>query len=577
MRTIGLGSLRPKIVAFTLLSLIGAVSQAVLLLVITEVVVAGLQGKHTIHPPFGPSFSPTAAIYVAIVALALYFSTSIFALMLSTSVSERALTLTRTRVVSGFFQSNWSLQSAERLGHLQQLLGMNSAAVAGIVGSLSGGLQALLMVSALLGVALAVDPVAAIAVLALGFALLQMLRPLNARTRHANRELSKVTRAMSTQVTEYTRLSRDFRLFGVEDRVMDRLRGMIQNAGDLYRKVSRLGNIAPILYQSFALGVVIVGIGFLSGQGHAALERDGVVLILVLRSVGYGSGVQSAIQGLRASQGLLEDLTFDLRRFTDARAIPGERVPESFEVCFESVEYSYDGLTLALSDISMHIPEGKIVGMLGPSGSGKTTISQILLGLRAPTSGIATIGGVDAAAIAKSDAQSTVALVPQEPVLLQGSVSDNIKFFRDFGEGEVVEAAKAAHLHEDVVRMPAGYETPVGEGGGALSGGQKQRLAIARALIGSPKLIVLDEPTSAVDGRTEKLIRQTLSELRGHVTVVIISHRVETTAQCDLLLVLANGKIADYGERDAILAGTAYRSIVLSRNDLDEEQPSVGS
>ena len=98
--------------------------------------------------------------------------------------------------------------------------------------------------------------------------------------------------------------------------------------------------------------------------------------------------------------------------------------------------------------------------------------------------------------------------------------------------------------------MPAGYETPVGEGGGALSGGQKQRLAIARALIGSPKLIVLDEPTSAVDGRTEKLIRQTLSELRGHVTVVIISHRIETTAQCDLLLVLANGKIADYGERD---------------------------
>ena len=119
--------------------------------------------------------------------------------------------------------------------------------------------------------------------------------------------------------------------------------------------------------------------------------------------------------------------------------------------------------------------------------------------------------------------------------------------------------------------MPAGYETPVGEGGGALSGGQKQRLAIARALIGSPKLIVLDEPTSAVDGRTEQLIRQTLSELRGRVTVVIISHRIETTAQCDLLLVLANGKIADYGERDTVLAGPAYRNIVLNRNEFPAE------
>ena len=115
--------------------------------------------------------------------------------------------------------------------------------------------------------------------------------------------------------------------------------------------------------------------------------------------------------------------------------------------------------------------------------------------------------------------------------------------------------------------MPDGYETSVGEGGGAISGGQKQRLAIARALVGSPKLIVLDEPTSAVDGRTEKLIRRTLSELRGHVTVVIISHRIETTAQCDLLLVLSNGELADFGERDDVLAGSAYQSIVLSRNE----------
>jgi ABC-type multidrug transport system fused ATPase/permease subunit len=181
---------------------------------------------------------------------------------------------------------------------------------------------------------------------------------------------------------------------------------------------------------------------------------------------------------------------------------------------------------------------------------------------------------VDAAAIARSDAHSTVALVPQEPVLLQGSVFDNIKFFRDFDERAVIDAAKSAHLHEDVVRMPDGYDTPVGEGGGALSGGQKQRLAIARALIGSPKLIVLDEPTSAVDGRTEKLIRQTLSELRDHVTVVIISHRIETTAQCDLLLVLSNGKIEDFGERDAILAGSAYRNIVLSGHELAADHTS---
>jgi ATP-binding cassette subfamily B protein len=576
IRTLDLGRLRTKIIGFTLLSLVGALSQAVLLLVISEVVLAGLEGRKRIHPPLGPTFAPKSAIPVALVALVLFFATSMLSTLISTSVSEQTLTGTRIRVVTGFFRSNWSLQSTERLGHLQQLLIMNSGATAAVIGNLSSGLQSLLMVAALLGVALAVAPVGAIAVIIFGFVLLQLLRPLNLRSRRANRELSKVTRAMATQVTEYTRLSRDFKLFGVETRVLDRLRVLIQDTGRRYRWTARLGNIAPNLYQVFALGIVIVGIIYLSGSGRAALEKDGAVLILVLRSISYGAGVQGAIQGFRFAQGLLEDLMFDLGRFDAARDNPGEREPDSFEVDFDSVEYTYDGVTLALCGITMHIPEGKIIGLLGPSGSGKTTISQILLGLREPTRGRATIGGEDAAAISKGDAYNTVALVPQEPVLLQGSIMDNIKFFRDFQNEEVVDASMRAHLHEDVVRMPAGYETEVGQGGSALSGGQKQRLAIARALIGTPKLIVLDEPTSAVDGRTEKLIRRTLSELRGRVTVVIISHRIETTAQCDLLLVLSNGRIADYGERDEILAGSAYRDIVLSRQEFDVDHTPGG-
>jgi len=573
MRTLGLGSLRLKLVAFTILSFVGGLSQAVVLVLVSEVAVAQVDGEHSVHA-LGHSFSSTSAIIVAFVALAFFFSTSIVATLLSTSVSERALTVTRSRIVDGFFQSNWSLQSTERLGHIQQLLTVNSMATANAVGNLSTAIQSLLMVSGLLGVALVVDPVAAIGVIAVGIVLSQILRPLNKGSRRANRLVSKVTRGMATQVTEYTRLSRDFRLFGVETRATNTLHTSIEDTGHAFRRAQILINFTPVLYQSLALALVIAAIAFLSGGGHARFAELGAILLLVLRSVSYGSSLQSAIQGIRGSQGMLEDVTSDLRRFDEARVSSGALVPESFEVDFDSVEYSYDGTTLALRDVTMHIPEGKVVGVLGPSGSGKTTISQLLLGLREPTSGRATIGGQDAVAISKNDERGTVALVPQEPVLLQGSIIDNIKFFRDFEEREVLDAARVAYLHEDIVQMTDGYATAVGEGGGALSGGQKQRLAIARALIGSPKLIVLDEPTSAVDGRTEKLIRQTLSELRGHVTVVIISHRIETTRQCDLLLVLKNGMIADYGERDKVLTRSAYQDIVLNRHELDVDDAS---
>jgi ATP-binding cassette, subfamily B, bacterial len=573
IRSLHLRHLLLKLVTFSILSIISAVSQAVLLLAISEVVVTGIAGKHSIHAPFLSSVSPKDAITISLVTLALFFCTSILSTLLMTSIGFQTTTETRSLVVTGFFEAGWSLQSTERLGHLQQILMMNATALTGVIGNLAGGSQSLLMAAALMGVALAVNPIAAGFVLVLGVVVLLLLRPINLRSRRANRELSRVTRAMATQVTEYTRLSRDFRLFGVETRVIDHLRKLILDTGRRILYTNRLGNIAPILYNCFALGIVIGGVAFLTGSGRVGLEKDGAVLVLVLRSVTYGSGVQGAIQGLRFNQGLLEDLVSNLRRFHDSRVTRGQVVPKTFEVDFDSVDYTYDGVALALSDVTLHIPQGKIVGLLGPSGSGKTTISQILLGLREPTSGRATIGGEDAAAIFKGDAHSTVALVPQEPVLLQGTILDNIKFFRDFEEWEVIAAAKSGHLHEDVVRMPAGYETLVGEGGGALSGGQKQRLAIARALIGSPKLIVLDEPTSAVDGRTEKLIRQTLSELRGRVTVVIISHRIETTAQCDLLVVLSNGKVADFGERDAIWAGSAYQNIVLNRNEFGGDLP----
>ena len=227
----------------------------------------------------------------------------------------------------------------------------------------------------------------------------------------------------------------------------------------------------------------------------------------------------------------------------------GNQVPETFDVTFDGVSFAYDSGPEALKNVSFYIPSGKILGVVGRSGSGKSTLSQLVLGIRTPTHGHAFVGHVPASSIRKGNRTSPIALVAQESILLQGSIASNIAFFRNVSQEKIEMASRAAHLHEDVVGMPRSYETPVGEGGGSLSGGQRQRLAIARALVGSPRVLVLDEPTSALDGRSESLVRRTLSELRDHVTVIVISHRLATVEDCDLLLVLDGGRLADSATR----------------------------
>jgi len=140
------------------------------------------------------------------------------------------------------------------------------------------------------------------------------------------------------------------------------------------------------------------------------------------------------------------------------------------------------------------------------------------------------------------------------------------------GREQVEAACRAAHIHDDILTLPHGYETEVGEGGTGLSGGQRQRLAIARALIGSPRLLVLDEPTSALDGRSERLFRETLAGLRGTMTVAIISHRLSTIGACDELVVLDAGRLLASGSRAAVCETEAFRS-VMDTLDADVELP----
>jgi ATP-binding cassette, subfamily B, bacterial len=567
LKLLGVTSVNRQLGWLAMCSFLSGLAQASLLVVVSEFAVNSTQGKGHLDL-HGLSLSTLDAIIVAVLLLAVFAAASTGSALNSSSLSAKSLAAARGKMIDAFFLASWAEQSQERLGHIQQLLTVNCENVGNVALGMATGLQAMLTVVALLAAAFVVNPIAAGIVLFLGVLLSSVLRPFNRWSRRSSVRLSEQSHTMATLVTEYTRLTQEFRVLGVEQEAMSGLQQSNEIAAKTFRRARLLLQLNPVVYQSLALGFVVCALAIVSGHTGRSLVSIAAVLLLTIRSMYYGSVLQSTSQQLRSYSGFLDKIKEELDRFLQNPSNSGAgEIPTRFDIHVKNVSFSYPDRGSVLKEISFLVPAGQILGIVGRSGSGKTTLSQILLGLRQPTEGVAMVGEVAAANVAKGHGASPVALVAQDPVLLQGSIGFNISFFRGVPSEGIEAASRSAHLHEDVMAMPDRYETEVGEGGTALSVGQRQRLAIARALAGAPRVIVLDEPTSALDGRSESLIRQTLTELRGTVTIIVISHRLGTVDDCDLLLVLDKGRIADFGPRAPVLMGSAFRDVAQATSN----------
>ncbi len=223
-------------------------------------------------------------------------------------------------------------------------------------------------------------------------------------------------------------------------------------------------------------------------------------------------------------------------------AISSSRVVGEIE--FRHVDFQYTQGRRVLEDVSFKIPAGACVGIVGPSGSGKSTLLNLLTRFYEPISGQILLDGTDLRNYKLSDLRSQFSLVLQEPMLFSTTVAGNIAYARpNASRADIVQAAKRANAHEFIEALPQGYETPIGEGAARLSGGERQRIAIARAFLKDSPLIILDEPTSAVDVRTELKIMEALEKLMRDRTTVMIAHRLSTLEKCDVVLVMREGRL----------------------------------
>jgi ATP-binding cassette, subfamily B, heavy metal transporter len=261
----------------------------------------------------------------------------------------------------------------------------------------------------------------------------------------------------------------------------------------------------------------------------------------------------------------LADMDRMFRLLTEDREIqdrPGAATlaPGGASVRFENVDFSYEPRRQILFDVSFEIPAGHKVAVVGASGAGKSTFARLLFRFYEVNAGRITINGADIRALVQASLRAAIGIVPQDTVLFNDTILYNIHYGRPSATpGEVIEAAKAAHIHDFIESLPDKYETRVGERGLKLSGGEKQRVAIARAILKNPSILVFDEATSALDSETEKGIQAELDRIAQGRTTLVIAHRLSTIMDANQILVLDQGRIVERGaHRELLAAGGLY-------------------
>ena len=238
---------------------------------------------------------------------------------------------------------------------------------------------------------------------------------------------------------------------------------------------------------------------------------------------------------------------------------------------FRNLFFAY-GSDPILKDISLTIPAGSRIGIVGPIGSGKSTLVRLIARLYPVPDGMLFIDGIDINRLPLRLLRETIGYIPQESLLFSRTIRDNIAFGNESASDDsVIEAARLASLSADVDRFPDGYSTMVGERGITLSGGQKQRTAIARALIKNPAILILDDPLSAVDARTEEAILKELAGYYGSKTVIIISHRLSAFQECDTIIVLHQGMVVEQGKHGELLALQGHYAAIHNEQQLRQD------
>ena len=331
----------------------------------------------------------------------------------------------------------------------------------------------------------------------------------------------------------------------------------------LYLNVKKSLTATAIITSSSTFLIGLASAGIMGLGGYYVMQNEmttgeffqfifllGLLVAPIVQMSNIGNQLTEALAGLDRTQELM---TMEEENESDVRIEVLDKIEG--DMIFNDVSFSYEKSKEVLHDISFEAPSGSVTALVGSSGSGKSTIAGLAATFLNPTKGKVTIDGIDLSTVNLSSYRSLLGVVLQDDFLYEGTIRENILFPRpDAKEEELIEAVKGAYVNEFTDRFEDGLETVIGERGVKLSGGQKQRISIARALLANPRIIILDEATSNLDTESESFIQKSLSVLMKNRTTFVIAHRLSTIQQADQILVIEEGKIAERGKHDELIA-----------------------